>query len=103
VKPPPGFGADSARSTTARVEQMAYVINDRCTQCGECLDVCPIGSISAGDPKYVIDDTCCDFAECVVVCPVEAIIPLDAMIEEADDTGAAESLVADAERGSGAS
>jgi ferredoxin len=61
---------------------MAYVITDRCTQCGECLDVCPIGSISVGDPKYVIDDTCCDFGECVVVCPEEAIIPLDDLIEE---------------------
>jgi len=55
---------------------MAYVITDRCTRCGQCLDVCPIGAISEGDPRYVIDDTCCDFAECVVVCPEEAIVEL---------------------------
>ena len=55
---------------------MAYTITDKCTACDECIDVCPIDAISAGDPIYVIDDTCCDFEECVVACPEEAIIPL---------------------------
>lgn len=56
---------------------MAYQITDACTACGLCLDVCPIGAISEGEPKYVIDDTCCDFEECVVECPEEAIVLVD--------------------------
>lgn len=51
-----------------------YLINNKCTACGECLDVCPIGAIEVGVPMYVIDDTCCDFEECVVVCPENAIV-----------------------------
>ena len=57
---------------------MAHVITDACALCGDCLDVCPIGAVSVGDPKYIIDDTCCDFAECVIVCPEEAIITVEA-------------------------
>jgi ferredoxin len=56
---------------------MAYRITDACTTCGLCLDVCPIGAISEGDPAFVIDDTCCDFEECLVECPDDAIVPLD--------------------------
>lgn len=52
---------------------MPYQITDACTRCDLCVDVCPIGAISPGDPIYVIDDTCCDFEECRVVCPVDAI------------------------------
>lgn len=63
---------------------MAYVITDSCERCGECLDVCPIGSVLVGDPIYVIDDTCCDFAECVVVCPHDAIIELTALASETE-------------------
>lgn len=51
-----------------------YVITDRCTNCGLCVEVCPIGAIQAGDPIHVIDETCCDFEECRVVCPEDAII-----------------------------
>ncbi len=60
---------------------MAYSINEKCTACGLCLDVCPIDAISEGEPVYIIDETCCDFEECTVVCPEEAIIPL---VEEQD-------------------
>lgn len=56
---------------------MAYQITDACTTCGLCLDVCPIGAVSEGDPKYVIDDTCCDFEECVLECPEQAIVLID--------------------------
>lgn len=54
-----------------------YTITDRCTACGACLDVCPIGAVLEGDPVYAIDDTCCDFEECVIVCPEQAIVVLE--------------------------
>ena len=55
---------------------MAYVIDDKCTQCGSCKDACPVEAISEGDPKFVIDeDACIDCGACAGVCPVEAISP----------------------------
>jgi len=55
---------------------MAHVISDKCTMCGSCKDVCPVGAISEGDPKYLIDaDTCIDCGVCVDACPTEAISP----------------------------
>lgn len=53
---------------------MAYVIDDKCTKCGTCKDVCPVEAISEGDDKYEIDpDTCIDCGACAGECPVEAI------------------------------
>jgi len=58
-------------------EKMPYRINENCTACDLCVDVCPISAISEGDPIYVIDDTCCDFEECLVMCPEEAIVLIE--------------------------
>jgi NAD-dependent dihydropyrimidine dehydrogenase PreA subunit len=53
---------------------MAYVISDDCTNCGACVDSCPVTAIAAGADKHVIDaDTCIDCAACVDTCPVSAI------------------------------
>jgi len=53
---------------------MAHVINDNCTMCGSCKEVCPVECISEGDPKFIIDaDECIDCAACVAECPVDAI------------------------------
>ena len=53
---------------------MAYVISDKCTKCGSCVETCPVEAISEGDPKYVIDaDACVDCGQCSEQCPVEAI------------------------------
>ncbi|MCK9172865.1 DUF362 domain-containing protein [Desulfuromonas thiophila] len=53
---------------------MAHTINDDCTSCGACADVCPVEAISEGDGKYEIDaDTCTDCGACVDACPVGAI------------------------------
>lgn len=54
---------------------MAYVITDKCTACGECVESCPAEAISEGDPKYIIDpDECVDCAACVDTCKAEAIV-----------------------------
>lgn len=53
---------------------MAHKIDDKCTNCGACVDVCPVDAISPGDGKHVIDkDKCVDCGACVDECPVEAI------------------------------
>lgn len=54
---------------------MAYVINDECIACGDCVDECPTDAITAGD-IYIIDaDACIDCAACNDVCPVDAPQP----------------------------
>ena len=53
---------------------MAYRITERCTNCGECLQACPIEAISAGEEKPGIDpDLCTDCGTCSDICPVRAI------------------------------
>lgn len=55
---------------------MAYVISDDCIACGTCIDECPMGAISEGDPHYSIDsDVCADCGTCADVCPSSAIHP----------------------------
>jgi len=57
---------------------MAFVISDKCTMCGSCVEVCPVEAINEGDPKYIIDpELCIDCGACQPECPVEAIDPGD--------------------------
>ena len=53
---------------------MAHTINDDCTNCGACVDACPVDAISEKGDKHVIDaDVCTDCGACVDMCPVGAI------------------------------
>ncbi len=60
---------------------MAKRINqDRCIQCGVCLEECPNNGISEVDGEYRIDSGLCTecfgfykTSHCVDICPVEAI------------------------------
>ena len=55
---------------------MAFIIDDSCTNCGACVDECPVSCISEGDSKYLIDENVCiDCGACVGVCPVDAPKP----------------------------
>lgn len=55
---------------------MAFVITDKCTMCGSCVEVCPVEAINEGDPMYIIDpELCIDCGACQAECPVEAIDP----------------------------
>ncbi|HPC39174.1 MAG TPA: 4Fe-4S binding protein [Exilispira sp.] len=52
----------------------AFVNSSKCTGCGGCVDVCPVGAISLVDGKALVDkDTCIDCAACTSECPSEAI------------------------------
>ena len=49
---------------------------EKCTGCGDCLDVCPVEAISMHNYKAWIDsETCLDCRACVQVCRVDAICP----------------------------
>jgi len=47
---------------------------EKCTGCGDCVEVCPVEAISLNDDKAVIDeDTCTECGLCVDECPNDAI------------------------------
>ena len=53
---------------------MAYLINDKCTACGNCAPECVFEAISEADGKFVIDaDACEDCGACVDACEFGAI------------------------------
>ncbi len=52
----------------------ATVDVEKCTGCGECVEVCPVEVITLENEKAVIDEeNCTDCAACVAECPTEAI------------------------------
>jgi ferredoxin len=72
----PCMRARQASLTNTRRNEMAYVITDKCTNCGSCVEVCPVEAISKGEKKHNIDaDKCVDCGACAGECPVEAIEP----------------------------
>ena len=46
---------------------------DRCTRCGKCLEVCPMGSIEANDGIPAFDGICIKCQACRRICPTGAI------------------------------
>ena len=46
---------------------------DRCTRCGKCLDVCPMGSIESNDGIPAFDGICIKCQACCRRCPTGAI------------------------------
>ena len=64
------------RKEDRKGSSVAYVITDKCTMCGTCIESCPVEAISEGDPKYVINpDECVDCGTCEAECSSEAIEP----------------------------
>ena len=49
------------------------VDNEKCTGCGQCVDVCPVQAIEIVDNKAVISESCIDCGACLNVCGVEAL------------------------------
>lgn len=57
--------------------QTMWVDAARCTGCGACVDVCPVGAVELADGKACVDEERCAGCEaCVSVCPEGAIQPL---------------------------
>jgi len=45
-----------------------------CTECGDCVEVCPVGAVTLG-PMPEFGDTCFDCFNCIRLCPENAITP----------------------------
>jgi len=57
--------------------QKMWVDSDRCTGCGACVEVCPVGAIALVDGKARVDEEACTgCAACVDACPEDAIQPV---------------------------
>ncbi len=75
-----------------------YIVNpDDCTNCGLCIEVCPVEAISEveidGKTVAMIDpEICTNCGLCEETCPVEAITQI---AEEAPETKAVETEVAE--------
>lgn len=65
-----------------REEQMAkdrvvWIDEERCTGCGACIEVCPVGAIALVDGRaHVEEKTCTGCGVCLEVCPDDAIHPV---------------------------
>lgn len=50
------------------------VIEDKCTACGECAEVCPSDAITIGDVAEIDEEECVECEVCVDECPNEALV-----------------------------
>jgi uncharacterized pyridoxamine 5'-phosphate oxidase family protein/Pyruvate/2-oxoacid:ferredoxin oxidoreductase delta subunit len=53
-----------------------YRITEACTACGICLDECPEGAISGGNPYVINPIHCLHCGRCQELCPSQAVIKL---------------------------
>ena len=51
----------------------AKIDAEKCTGCGQCVEVCPMEAITVDDIAKVNEEECTDCGTCVDECPVEAI------------------------------
>ena len=52
----------------------AIVDSEKCTGCGNCVEVCPVEAIELNDVAKVDEETCVYCGACISECPVDAIV-----------------------------
>jgi len=52
----------------------AVVDTEKCTGCGNCVEVCPVEAIELNDVAKVDEEMCVYCGACVTECPVDAIV-----------------------------
>ncbi len=69
---------DFARSEDFYSGEVAEILQDECTQCGKCMEVCRFDAISIIDEQYWVDPISCEgCGYCARVCPTETIFNKD--------------------------
>lgn len=51
----------------------SFSVDDKCTSCGACEKLCPVGNITLSDGKPVWNGNCAQCTACINRCPAEAI------------------------------
>ena len=52
---------------------MIAVDRVRCSYCGGCVSICPVGAITLKETRLTVDESCLDCALCIPACPMGAI------------------------------
>jgi digeranylgeranylglycerophospholipid reductase len=52
---------------------MLRVLHHRCTSCGGCVGVCPVGALELAETRVVVGSTCIACGDCIDACPVGAL------------------------------
>lgn len=63
----------------------AIIDKEKCTACGDCVEVCPVEAIEVVDELAEVDDTCTLCGLCVDACEYEAIDMPEVHAPETDD------------------
>jgi len=70
------FGLDNWEFTEEMEEgRVALIIQDKCTGCGKCAELCSFDAIRRAGDKYVVNQMICEGCmTCMLACPSKAII-----------------------------
>jgi NAD-dependent dihydropyrimidine dehydrogenase PreA subunit len=51
----------------------AQIDIEKCTGCGNCVEICPVKAIKISDNKAQVSEDCIECGVCINSCPVQAI------------------------------
>ncbi|MFO7742840.1 MAG: 4Fe-4S binding protein [Anaerolineae bacterium] len=58
-------------------DRVVWIDGERCTGCGACIEVCPVGAIAlVNNVARVDEESCTGCAVCIDTCPQDAIQPV---------------------------
>ncbi len=64
---------------------LPLILEERCTRCGDCVEVCPAGALELQDNRVVLarPEDCRYCADCETICPEGAIVlPFEIVFED---------------------